>query len=108
MKNFYYQAHDIRELNQKKMVILIPFQLLKLRKLINKRPTKENFSLLHKLMMDDIMSVSERDQAKLVQSERRMAIMNEVHDIMGSVKANLQVGNITEDDAEQLRELEEK
>ena len=30
----------------------------------------------------DIMSVSEREQTKFVHRERRMAIMNEVHDIM--------------------------
>ena len=30
----------------------------------------------------DIMSASEREQAKLAHRERRMPIMNEVHDIM--------------------------
>ena len=32
----------------------------------------------------DIMSVSEREQTKFVHRERRMAIMNEVHDIITS------------------------
>ena len=32
--------------------------------------------------IEDIMSVSEREQAMLVHRERRMAIMNEVHDIL--------------------------
>ena len=32
----------------------------------------------------DIMSVSEREQTKFVHRERRMAIMNEVHDIMSA------------------------
>ena len=31
--------------------------------------------------MYDIMSVSEQEQATLAQGERRMTIMNEVHDI---------------------------
>ena len=78
VRNFIYQEHEIRELNQKKMIILIPFHLLKLRKLIQKAPTEENFRILQNLISDDILS---------------------------SIKANLTVGNITVDDASQLREL---
>lgn len=78
VNNFVYQEHELRELNQKKMIILIPFQLLKLRKIIEKSPTQENFDLLQNLILSDII---------------------------GSIKANLNVGNITETDAEELKEL---
>lgn len=40
--NFLYQEHEIRELNQKKMVALIPFQLLKVRDIIGRKRTEEN------------------------------------------------------------------
>lgn len=78
VKNFVYQKHELRELNQKKMIILIPFQLLKLRKIIKDAPTPENFALLQNLILDDII---------------------------GSIRANLEVGNITQTDAEELKEL---
>lgn len=78
VKNFLYQKHEIQELNQRKLIILIPFQLLKLRKLIEKEPTKENFTLLQNVI---------------------------INDIIGSIIANQQVGNITMDDANQLQEL---
>ena len=60
------------------MIILIPFQLLKLREIIEKEPTKENFQLLQNLIQNDIVE---------------------------SIQANLKVGNITPDDANQLLEL---
>lgn len=78
VKNFFYQKHEIRELNQKKLIVLIPFQLLKLKHIISESPSKENFELLQNLICDDILS---------------------------SIKANMHVGNITADDANQLREL---
>ena len=78
VKNFVYQKHEIQELNQKKLIVLIPFQLLKLRKIVEDKPTRENFNLLQNVMINDIIK---------------------------SIKANQQVGNITVDDANQLREL---
>ena len=42
----------------------------------------------------DIMSVSEREQTKFVHRELRMAIMNEVHDIM-SASSLLANGELT-------------
>ncbi len=60
------------------MILLIPFQLLKLRKIIEKSPTEKHFKMLQELIQNDILA---------------------------SIKANLQVGNITEDDARQLYEL---
>ncbi|MDD2957496.1 MAG: hypothetical protein PHE06_06520 [Lachnospiraceae bacterium] len=78
VKNFVYQEHELLELNQKKMIVLIPFQLLKLKKIVEKPPAEENLEALQKLVQ---------------------------RDIIGSIKANLQVGNITSDDANQLLEL---
>ncbi|MDD3416381.1 MAG: hypothetical protein PHY47_20655 [Lachnospiraceae bacterium] len=78
VKNFLYQQYEIKELNQKKLIILIPFHLLKLRHIIAKDSSQKNFQLLRELIINDILS---------------------------SVKANLTVGNITADDASQLREL---
>lgn len=78
VKNFVYQEHEIQELNRRKMILLIPFQLLKLRKIIEKSPTEKHFKMLQELIQNDILA---------------------------SIKANLQVGNITEDDARQLYEL---
>ncbi len=42
VRNFVYLDHDVQELNQRKLVILIPFQLLKLREIIKKDPSPEN------------------------------------------------------------------
>ena len=78
VENFVYQEHELRELNQKKMIILIPFQLLKLRKIIRENPTQKNFKALQELVLNDII---------------------------GSIKANIAVGNITEEDADELKEL---
>lgn len=78
VKNFVYLKHDTVELNQRKLVILIPFQLLHLKEIIHKKPTRENFLKLQELIQ---------------------------HDILESVEANLKVGNITLEDANQLREL---
>ena len=77
-QNFVYQEHEIRELNQKKMVILIPFQLLKIKKILKKEQTSENLQALQKLIL---------------------------HDIIGSINANVEVGNITEEDGAELKEL---
>ena len=78
VKNFLYQEHEMQELNRKKMVVLIPFQLLKLRRIIASHPSPENFLLLQNQLSNDILY---------------------------SIKANEQAGNITVDDANQLWEL---
>ncbi|MDD3278530.1 MAG: hypothetical protein PHG16_06560 [Lachnospiraceae bacterium] len=78
IRNLVYQDEDLVELNRRKMVVLIPFQLIKLKKLVKKGITKETLKALQNLVEGDIL---------------------------GSIKANLQVGNITKDDAEQLMEL---
>jgi hypothetical protein len=66
---------SVEEMNEKKLVILLPFQLLKLRALIKQERSEENKQALIHLIQNDIM---------------------------GSIKKNLEVGNITRDDARKL------
>ena len=63
------------------MVILIPFQLLKLRKLLEKDRSEENLDALKNLIQNDII---------------------------GSINTNLELGNITVTDAQKLRRLTHK
>lgn len=60
------------------MIILIPFQLLKLRKLLEKDRSEENLNALKNLIQNDII---------------------------GSINVNLELGNITANDAQKLRRL---
>lgn len=78
VSTFKFLEISLEELNQKKMVILIPFQLLKLRKILEKERSKETLDALKALIKDDII---------------------------GSIETNLQLGNITEGDARRLRRL---
>jgi len=73
-----YLELSMEELKQKKMVILIPFQLLRVKKLMEKSRTKENLELLKNIIRNDIL---------------------------GSIKVNLEIGNITQDDARRLQRL---
>lgn len=70
-----------KELNEKKLVILIPFQLLKLRKLLEKDRCPKNLEALQSLIQNDII---------------------------GSIETNLKLGNISMDDARRLRRLTKK
>jgi hypothetical protein len=65
-----------RELNDRKMVILIPFHILKLRKMIQSGPVRERLPELQSLVKNDII---------------------------GSIDENLQIGNITLEDATKLK-----
>ncbi len=76
--NILFQEYDIVEINRKKLIILIPFKVLKMQYLSHQKPSKENYNELKKLLESDIID---------------------------SIKANLQVGNITDDDANQLLEM---
>lgn len=67
-----------QEINDRKMVILIPFQLLKLRKLMKKERSEENRQLLINLIQNDII---------------------------GSIDTNLRLGNITHGDCRRLKRL---
>ena len=68
----------MEELNKRKMIILIPFQLLKVRKLMQKERSEKNLNLLKKIIFDDII---------------------------GSIEINMKAGNITEYDAGRLRRM---
>ena len=83
--SFEYQVSTIQlesisvdELNQKKMIILIPFYLLSLHKIIKRKRSKENLEQLKRLIFNDIL---------------------------GSIEMNHEYGNITMDDADRLRNL---
>ncbi|MGN1179879.1 MAG: hypothetical protein ACI4SD_01605 [Suilimivivens sp.] len=78
---FKYQEVSTEELNERKMVILIPFKLLKLRKLLEKDRSKENLFALKNLIQNDII---------------------------GSIEENLAMGNITFQDAQKLKRYTHK
>ena len=75
---FKFLEASVEELNQRKMIILIPFQLLKLRKIIETERTPENLEALKNLIQNDII---------------------------GSIDKNLRAGNITLDDSRKLKRL---
>ena len=75
---FKYLETSLEELNQKKLIILIPFQLLKLRKLLQKSRNPENLQALQNLIQ---------------------------HDILGSIETNYKLGNISMNDAYRLQRL---
>ncbi len=83
--SFLYQVPVVKymqttpeELTRKKMIILIPFELLKLRKVLEKERNVENLEALKKLIQNDII---------------------------GTINKNQFLGNITEADARRLRRL---
>ena len=78
VSTFNFIRTSVQELNEKKMVLLIPFLLLKLRKMIEKQ----------------------RDDNTLEQLKHLL-----IHDILGSIEQNLKLGNIEPADAMQLKEL---
>lgn len=73
---FKYLETSLEDLNQKKLIILIPFQLLKLRKLLQKNRSPENLQALQNLIQ---------------------------HDILGSIETNYKLGNISMNDAYRLQ-----
>lgn len=75
------QNISIQEMNEKKLIILLPFLLLKLRKKLEKVRSKENMEELQKLV---------------------------VNDIINSIRKNEEVGNISHTDALDLIELTTK
>ncbi|MBE5927277.1 MAG: hypothetical protein E7270_09980 [Lachnospiraceae bacterium] len=81
VKTFKYQEHSIEEINNMKLIILIPFELLKLRELLKKERTEENLNALKNLVRKDII---------------------------GSIQKNYEVGNITGSDVGRLMQLTKK
>ncbi len=53
---------SLQELNDKKLIALLPFLLLKLRKKIEKIRSKENIEELHRLVVDDIIGAIRRNE----------------------------------------------
>jgi len=78
VKTFKYQEYSVEEINNKKMIILIPFELLRLRDLLKKDHSEKNLIALKKLIHNDII---------------------------GSIQMNHSVGNITGSDAGRLIQL---
>ena len=81
VSTFNFMETSLEELNRKKLVILIPFQLLKLRKLLEEDRSPKNLKALQNLIQNDIL---------------------------GSIETNLKLGNISMDDARRLRRLTKK
>ena len=78
---FLFNQISVEELNQKKMIILIPFMLLKLRSAMSKSRSKDNLEALKYLIQ---------------------------HDILESIEENLKLGNITQSDARKLKRYTHK
>lgn len=87
VKNFLYLAHDTAELNRKKMAILIPFQALRLRNLLQQLEKSPKNS-------------ADFDTRKILRLQEDIK-----DDIISSIKLNHKLGNITTDDAGLLFEL---
>ncbi len=89
VKNFLYLAHSTEDLNRRKMAVLIPFQVLRLRSMLRhwKRCEKKKIPF---------------DSSTFYQLQAQIN-----GDIIRSIKLNLELGNITEDDADQLYDLTE-
>ena len=58
---FKLQSISLEELNDKKLIALLPFLLLKLRKKMEKIRSKENMEELQRLVVNDIMSNVDRN-----------------------------------------------
>lgn len=58
-----YLAMSMEELQSRKLIVLLPFQLLRLRKAIEKERTPENLELLKRLIRHDIIEVIQNNVA---------------------------------------------
>lgn len=88
IKNFVYLDHGLAELNKRNMAALIPFQLLRLRSLLD---------LLHP-------DTSKEKSAQILKNFSRL--QTEIwHDIIQSMEHHLRLGNLTEDDTIHLLDL---
>lgn len=75
---FKYLSIPLEELNRRKLIVLIPFQLLRLRREIEKKRTPENIEALKQLIS---------------------------HDIIQSIRENEEAGNISRSDGRKLRQM---
>lgn len=81
ISTFNFITTNTEELNQKKLILLIPFQLLKIRKLLQKDRSLKKLEELKKLL---------------------------IYDILEPIEMNYRAGNIELADAEALKELTRK
>ncbi len=93
VKNFVYLKHTVKELDQMGMSILISFQALRLRRLLERQYSSP--SAKHPAIASPAFSPEEFSR---LQDEIR-------HDIIESIDNNFRAGNLTEDDAGQLLDL---
>ena len=93
VKSFIYLKHTVKELDRMGMAILIPFQALRLRRLLERQFSSPSFN-------------QPNARSPAFSSEEFSRLQDEIrHDIIGSITTNLQTGSITEDDAGQLLDL---
>lgn len=59
---YKYLEKSLKELDDKKLIVLIPFQLLRLRQAIEKERTPENIDALKKLITHDILDTLNRNE----------------------------------------------
>ena len=59
---FKLQTISVQELNDKKLIVLLPFLLLKLRKKMEKIRSKENMEELQRLVVNDIIDVIHKNE----------------------------------------------
>lgn len=88
VRNFLCLAHDAEDLDARNMAVLIPFQVLRLRGLLNRALAQK----------DGIGTAAYTE--KIQQLQEKICC-----DIISSIENNLTLGNITPDDANQLLEL---
>ncbi len=87
IRNYSCLAHDVTQLNQQNMAVLIPFQVLR----------------LHNFL--DAQNLSENENSNF-SPEAFFRLQEEIqNDIIRSIEMNFQLGNLTLDDASQLLEL---
>ena len=116
VKNFMYLAYGIDELDRKNLVLLLPFQLLRLRRILEnwvqeQREAWRQNNGIQKGAQKQRQGKGGTQEA--AQKKCRFHALAEIqrlqeeiiHDIIGSINKNLSDGNITEDDANQLLEL---
>ena len=93
VKSFIYLKHTVKELDRMGMAILIPFQALRLRRLLERQ-------------FPAPASNQPNARSPAFSSEEFSRLQDEIrHDIIESITTNLQTGSITEDDAGQLLDL---
>jgi predicted transposase/invertase (TIGR01784 family) len=80
---FYLLNHDIRELEERKMVILLPFYILKLRRAVEKagiHETLEELSREAAAMVDEILKTAERSEKRGIVNTEELRLLIDLLD----------------------------